>query len=158
MSYRNHLLWLGGALLIGTAVAVSQPSTPYAATETPLGVENPGTVTYPGGNTHIRDFVVRYNRTSSEPRVNGPVRFVMNFNLDANLSGRIWGTARLEVGGGAWEGTFQGTTNRLTGIAHYKSVWHGSGDLSGMQIKETCVYTGTPVGTCTGRILAAPPE
>ena len=143
------------ALLLIAGLATAQAVvTPYTATEIPVALIDPGTTTHPDGNTHIRGLTALYTRKASDPRVSGgTVRWVINYNLDATLNGPIWGSGSWENGGGSWEDTLQGSINRGTGVGHYDAVWHGSGDFEGLQLKETCVYTGTPVGSCTGRIL-----
>jgi hypothetical protein len=147
------------------ALAVAQATfTPYKATDAPVnfGLWQPGITTQADGQTHIREFTAFYTRRpfdgeSLDHRVSGgTIRFNMNFNLDQNRSGPIWGTGHWAIGDGSWEGNFEGKTNTLTHVGYYDAVWHGGGTFLGLQLKESCVYTGTLVGTCTGRILETP--
>jgi hypothetical protein len=159
MSNRAQLaLAFAVSLLLVTGFALAQAiMTPYTATEAPLALVSPGETTQPDGNAHIRGYTLDLVRTGSDPRVTGgTLRTMMNLNLGKDFSGPIWGTSHWEIGSGVWEGTFEGSTNFVTHVGYYDAVWHGSGQFGGLQLKETCVYTGTRIGNCTGRILATP--
>jgi len=144
-------------ILLAAGLALAQATvTLYTATEAPGAIIDPGTVTFPDGNMHLRGAERYYTRVGSDPRVSGgTLTGVTNANLDKNMSGPIWGTFRWEIGGGVWEGTWQGRFNFVTGAGEYESVGHGSGDFRGLQMRDHCVYTaGT--GACAGRILETP--
>ena len=147
------ILGAGVAGLIGVLVAKTSITT-YAATEAGGAILSPGTATTPDGNTHIRGYTRKYIRTASDPRVDhGDLTVVLNLNLDKTMSGPAWGTFTWHIGNGSWEGTAEGEFNLVTGIGHYESVGHGAGDFRGLQLRETCVYSGGPEGSCTGRII-----
>ncbi len=158
---RNTLLIAGAGLLVIAGLAVAQAVvTPYTATEIPimLNLWQPGTTTNPDGQTHIRDMVVITTRQPLagplDPRVSGGTfRATLNFNLGRDLSGPVWGTGHWELGDGVWDGALVGNSNMATHVGYYDAVWHGEGKFRGLQLKETCVYTGSLIGTCTGRIL-----
>jgi hypothetical protein len=162
MKNRNWLWWLVFAVPMGllfvAGLALAQVTvTPYTAIETFVALVDRGEMTRPDGNWHLRGYTIDLTRNGSDPRVSGgTLRMVVNFNHDKNFSGPVWGSARWEIGGGLWEGTFEGNTNHVAQVGYYDIVWHGSGEFRGLQVKETCVYTGTPIGTCTGRILETP--
>ncbi len=162
MHDRTRLSWLSVAVglffVSAVGLAIAQVTvTPYTATEYPIAPPEPGTVTHPDGNTHIRGATALYTRSGSDSRVSGgTLRVVVNYNLDKSSSGPIWGTGHWETAGGVWDGTFEGNINLSTIVGYYDAVWQGSGEFRNLQLRETCVYTGTPVGSCTGRILETP--
>ena len=162
MKDRNWLWWLVSAVAVGllfvTGLAFAQATvTPYTALESFVAVVDYGELTQPGGNWHLRGYTIDLTRNGSDPRVNGgTLRMVVNFNHDKDFSGPAWGSARWVIGDGIWEGTFEGNTNHFAQTGYYDIVWHGSGEFDGLQLKETCVYTGGYPGTCVGRILQAP--
>ena len=63
-----------------------------------------------GDRTKVRDRVLTgFIDSTSDERVAGTIRVVMNMNLDASYQGPVWGTYEIQVPGrGAWEGTWQG--------------------------------------------------
>lgn len=151
------------SLVVVAALAVAQATfTPYKANDVPVAVTDPGVTTFPDSQMHIRGFKFAYTRKALpgdtlDPRVSGgTLVYVMNFNLGASKSGPIWGTGHWEIGDGSWDGTFEGSTNVATHVGYFDAVWHGGGAFLGLQLKESCVYTGRLVGTCTGRILQTP--
>lgn len=104
----------------------------------PLGVVEFGTWTYPGGNTHIRGMVGKYQQSmpNSDPRCSGWTTSVRNANLDADGAGPSWGTFHmvLEEGGtDGWDGSWTGMSY-ADGSSSIQVVGHGFGNLEGQHV------------------------
>lgn len=109
---------------------------------------DPGVMTFPGNNIHIRGMVQYYNVTGlSDDRVTGINRLTANMNWDSNMTGPGWGTFHNQstIYDGYWEGTFSAV---MYEGGHYISRIQGKGygDFDGLII--TAVETdGHFVGT-----------
>jgi hypothetical protein len=106
----------------------------------PLGVLDPGTRTYPGGNMHVRGMVGTYQQDmpDSDPRCSGLNTVVTNANWDAYGAGPSWGTFHvvpneLSSYTGGWDGTWTGMSY-ADGSASIRVEGHGRGDLEGLQV------------------------
>jgi hypothetical protein len=124
----------------------------------PLGVSEPGTWTYPGGNIHIRGMVALYRQhmPNSDPRCSGLNTVVTNANWDAYGAGPSWGTFRTVLAAGSadgWEGTWTGTSYP-GGRTSIRVVGHGYGALEGQQVFVDIAFPGMYApGTADGYIL-----
>jgi hypothetical protein len=158
------ILWAGLVFAGGKAVKV-----PFTATETVVALIDPGTMTYPDGNYHVRDQVVQFNWFSSDDdRLIGVTIVVINRNLDSPpdpngpiSSGPMWGTFKFTADpnkyeDSGWDGSWHGEVfDQVKNIAEHSGVGHGYGQFEGLQMTYSCTYTGTPIyqAACTGRIL-----
>ncbi len=145
------------SLALATGIAIAALNvTPWTATETGGAIIDNGTIsTTPDGYTLIRGYTRQFDRDAADPRVSGgTLQAAMNFNLDANMTGPMWGTFHWEVGNGVWDGTFHGYFNMATGLGEYESVGHGRGDFAGLEFREQCVYTAPGTGTVAGKIIS----
>jgi len=156
MQHRSGTFRIALAILFVAAVGILLAKTTvstYTAIEIPAAAIDPGTTTMAGDNVHVRGVVKDYQRISNDPRENLTYRVTMNLNLDRSGKGAMWGTATAEVGGGKWDGTFQGWFDYATFQGEYDSIVKGSGDFAGLHAREHCVYTGpSNPGSCTGTI------
>jgi hypothetical protein len=92
---------------------------------------------------------------TSDERVAGTNRIVMNMNLDASFEGPIWGTYEIEVPGrGAWEGTWQGKYHGPL-LATYRLVAHGSGEFEGLELRADLAWQAGQGESWTGEIFGA---
>jgi len=83
---------------------------------------------------------------ASDTRLVGINTIVINANWQADWSGPMWGTFRLETGDGRWEGTWAG---QMTGQGSwYNAVVRGYGAYAGRKAWWEMSY-----GICQGRIL-----
>ena len=124
----------------------------------PLGVLDPGTWTYPGGNWHVRDMVGQYQQVmpGSDSRCNGLNTVTTNANWDAYGVGPSWGTFHvvLEDGSpGGWDGTWTGMSY-ADGRTSIRVVGHGYGDLAGQHVFVDIEFPAMfAPGTASGYIL-----
>jgi hypothetical protein len=104
----------------------------------PLGMPDPGTWTYPGGNTHVRGMVALYQQDmpNSDPRCSGTNTVITNANWDAYGVGPSWGTFHVVLA----EGSSDGWNGRWTGMSYADGttsihvVGSGYGQLEGQQV------------------------
>ena len=137
--------------------------TEYTATEFPTGLIYPGDwKPLPNGGQHFRGQVVSTFEAATDPRASGTGTLVANGNLNASLTGPIWGTIVIQVpdseachGGGVWQGTWAGKMS----LSQFYVYWSGdmqgvSGCVEGMTVRfesdmcfpqSPCAYTGTLV-------------
>jgi len=104
----------------------------------PLGILDPGTWIYPGGNMHVRGMVAMYqqNMPGSDARYSGLNTVVTNANWDAYGVGPSWGTFHAvpeEGGPDGWDGTWTGMSypDESTSI---QVVGHSYGGLKGQHV------------------------
>ena len=110
-----------------------------------------------GDRTKVRDRVLTgFIDSTSDERVAGTIRVVMNMNLDASYQGPAWGTYEIEVPGrGAWEGTWQGKFHGGS-LGTYRLVAHGSGEFEGLELRAVIVWQAGQGESSTGEIFGAP--
>jgi hypothetical protein len=119
-----------------------------SGTEILMQLLNPGAWKFPDGNIHVRGMVSKYEEQMNCPEVSGTNIVVMNANWDANYTGPMWGTNRLETpyaGGGVWKGSWSGKLNS-DGTMSYTGTSKGvSGSVAGLILKVHG-YTNEPDG------------
>ncbi len=129
--------------------------------------EIPGTLCPTGSLVHARGAVLESVVQASDPLVTGIMRVTGNSNLDAQYSGRAWGTFVITLADGStWEGTWNGVRFLASGggwTTQLQGVAVGSGpSLEGMQLKITeTIFGPTPlpvayIGSGEARILKTP--
>jgi hypothetical protein len=149
------LMALGTVLMpLGTATARTIV-TEVTGRQVYLATLDPGTVTYPGPNMHIRDSLLLFETQNSDPRLRGLNYITQNANFrpvpGGGWTGPLWGTWHEENSGGIWDGAWQayryedGTT-----INHI--VGHGSGGYAGLHMQLESVN-----GVSQGRIVETGP-
>lgn len=148
---------MAALLLVAGPVAAKATMTEFTGTETPRPIPvDPGTVTFPGGNIHIRGLVAVDDEVSDDPRMTGEATVYANANLDADGFGRLWGTWTLTpepFEEGSWVGTFTGTFH-ADGSKSFRCVGDGRGAFEGLETMFTIEYApGALVGQSSGRIL-----
>ncbi len=125
-----------GVLLVSAAPIAAQASiTEFTGTEV-CNIDNPinpGILTFPDGNLHVRGLVFLCRDESSDPRGTGYNTIVMNANVDANGLGPIWGTFHFETDeGGVWEGTWEAMVK--TNSSQHHATGTGQGIYEGMTL------------------------
>ena len=130
--------------------------TPCEGVLSPLGIIDPGTWTYPGGNIHVRGMVTVYQQEMSDPRCSGLTTVVTNANWDAYGAGPFWGTSNMvlkEGGSDGWDGTWTGM-KYLDGSYSIHFNGQGQGELEGLFIFVDIEFPGLlQQGNATGYIL-----
>ncbi len=117
---------LAALLLFAVPAAAAAIVTEFTETEVcPVAPSNPGTLTFPDGNVHVRGMVFVCTDTASDSRLSGTNTIVINANWDAQMLGPVWGTFHLVNAGGEWAGT-----------------WEGMATPSGLQLHGTGAGTG----------------
>ena len=140
---------------------------------------NYGTLTCPGGQPtgimwqpcsagsriHFRNLAWKSRLESEDPLLRGDFFSEGNFSLDADYSGRMAGSLRIELDdGGVWEGIWTGEKSKVENaeewILRIRVVCRGTGgNVDGMQLRFTEVATiSTPLGffwtgTVDGQVL-----
>ncbi|NIV37085.1 MAG: hypothetical protein GWN58_48935 [Anaerolineae bacterium] len=146
------------SLLPVQAVAAEATFTTCEGVLIPLGVLNPGTWTYPGGNTHVRGMVGMYKQymPNSDPRCSGLTTSVRNANLDAYGVGPSWGTFQMVLEEGSsdgWEGSWTGMSY-ADGTISIRVVGHGFGNLEGQHVFVDIAFPAMfEPGVASGYIL-----
>ena len=141
---------IAGVLLMAAPVEGKATRIPFTAEES-CTITSPGTWTSADGTLHIRGLTEECDNASSIPW-SGTDYAVLNANLDATGSGPMWGTWRLEVEGGGWEGVWHGTVTGMlstepSGMG--RSVGHGTGIYEGQQMFcENVFVAGENTHTC----------
>ena len=119
----------------------------------------------PGSRIHLRGISWKSRLESEDPLLAGDSFTEGNFNLDANATGRMEGTFRIELDdGGVWEGSWTGDKSKVENVEAWiiriRGVGRGTGgSVDGMQLRYTEVATiYTPlgffwIGTVEGQIL-----
>jgi hypothetical protein len=143
--------------------------TNFTFTHSPIGLTGEGTVTLePGGKWQIKKYGVTEEVNIlnppgiPDPLVSGIMVHYLSATLDATTGeGPVHGsfilTPQSDVGGGVWEGTYEGyrsgTSEPGVFTLPLKVVGHGrGGTIQGMQLNEKSVLTafGTPPSYWTG--------
>ncbi len=109
----------------------------------------PGVMTFPGSNIHIRGMVQYYEVVdASDDRLTGINRLTANMNWDSNMTGPGWGTFHNQssIYDGYWEGTFSAVMYEDGYISRIRGK--GYGDFDGMLIHAVEI-DGHFVGTIT---------
>ena len=124
----------------------------------PLGILDPGTWTYPGGNMHVRGMVGMYQQymPSSDPRCSGLNTVATNANWDSYGIGPSWGTFHtiLEAGSlDGWNGTWTGMSY-ADGTTSIHVVGQGYGSLEGQYVFIDIMFPSRYApGVASGYIL-----
>ena len=118
-----------------------------------------------GSRIHFRNLAWKSRLESEDPLLRGDFFSEGNFNLDADYSGRMAGSLRIELDdGGVWEGSWTGEKSKVENaeawILLIRGVCRGTGgSVDGMQLRFTEVATiDTPLGffwtgTVDGQVL-----
>lgn len=144
------LFVLTAALLAWASPANAGLKTTCQETAIPIGLLDPGTVTFPDGNTHIRGMTIVQAELANDPRVVGRATVVMDLQIKPNGDVTLHGTIFKEVGtwdlsdpanpqftptGGVWVGIVEAKGN-MVGTLTATGVLHGiAGDVEGLQYK-----------------------
>ena len=133
--------------LLTTPVSARSEVTKSPCTETYLETLDPGTMTFPDGNIHLRGMVNTYREESPDLRNVGFNTVTVNANWHADWTGPMWGTFRQVTDeGGIWEGTWSGmVTDSGSG---YHAIGQGKGIYKGMTAKIS-----NENGVCQVRII-----
>jgi hypothetical protein len=146
------------SLLSVQAVAAEATFTTCEGAFIPLGIPNPGTWTYPGGNIHVRGMVATYQQDmpGSDPRCSGLNTVITNANWDAYGVGPSWGTFHVVLEEGSsdgWDGTWTGMSY-ADGTSSIRVEGHGYGDLEGLLVFVDIEFPGLYLpGVASGHIL-----
>ena len=139
---------IGLALFITSAAAAQAsdvrfecgPDGPYATTD-------PGTWSFPDGNTHIRGMQQVARVECADSRQVGYNYITINANWDENYTGPMWGTFTfVSDEGGRWTGTWNG--QMTADGSWYNAFGKGEGMYAGMKLWIDKSYEVT-----SGRIL-----
>lgn len=154
-----HALTVSLSLALVSATAFTGEGclkTAFEAIEVPVAVDNPGIMSFPDGNIHVRGHVSTVQWIATDARLSLNTVVVMNGNYDAMGNGPIWGTFE-SVGDdstGGWVGVWHG---QITDLSQYQlmhsGVGHGTGAFEGLKLKYACTYNGMGPGVCEGVIL-----
>lgn len=147
------ILALIAALLLVTGLVAAKAMVAEFTGTLESGVFDPGTVTNPDGNTHIRGGNEEFRVDATDPRVSGTMSVVINANWDSSGVGPMWGTYRLDSADGFWEGTWSGMRH-ADGSISVRNVGHGRGGFEGLKVWTTIEFPSLGEdGTMSGRIL-----
>ena len=150
---RNKFLLLSvilvvmAVILIWLTPAMAAEKTVFTCIETVLGPPAGGEVkVLPNGSRHIRGATLLADEWADDPRLVGLNTIILNANLNAELSGPMWGTFRIESAaneGSGWEGTYAGRREEF-----YNAVADGYGAYTGMKM-----WWSKKGDDCSGTIL-----
>lgn len=159
--FRFALALLPALVLISPAPVASQGAirTLVSATEIPLTLVSPGTVTYPGGNVHVRGRVTIAQWIATDPRVNFNATVITNGNFDGSGNGPMSGTFETieSSNSGKWIGTWHGEMTDSSNFQFmHTGVGRGTGAYEGLHVIYKCTYTGFGPGACQAQILETP--
>ena len=191
-----RILWVAAQVILLPMIAVAEAATTHltaAEVFDPLNVFGngatgailgSGSVTCPGaqptGNPmqpcpagsrmQLRGLSTKSRFISQSPLLTGWLYSEGNGNFDANATGHVWGTFRLELdSGGIWIGSWIVDRTKVEGV----NLWVGrgtfvgrgmSGNVDGMHVRFSEVLTSfTPlpiayVGSIDAQILVPPPS
>ena len=87
---------------------------------------------------HLRDAVAVFSVQTTDPRVSGEDRVVVNWNFKlvdppVSATGRMWGTFTISNEAGYWKGNWTGVRDR-NGFSYFKYTGKGYGAYKGMQL------------------------
>jgi hypothetical protein len=142
----------------GQGVLEKRVITNFTFSHNPIAPPFGGTVRLvPGGKWQLKEVGVKEKVISTDPLVSGIMVHYLSATLDAvtgegPVHGTLTITPEAAVGGGVWEGTYEGYRSKMPGSDKYftlplKAVAHGrGGTIDGMQLTETSIITawGTP--------------
>jgi hypothetical protein len=120
----------------------------------------------PGSRMRFRNVVWQSRLDSTSPLLAGHFVNEGNNNFDADATGQVWGTFRINLdAGGAWEGTCTATRSKVGSVwvIHVRGVGRGTGGaVDGMHLSFTEVApmaTFMPLfwlGSVEAEVLAPP--
>lgn len=155
------------AIVAGVAVAQIQ-FTESSGTEQLITVTSPGDVRCQGGTPTGNPFApcppgvsgtfrgqqLVASEQTNDPRTSGLNYIVANGDVHADGAMNVWGTFRLEVAGGVWEGVWHGRSNAANRRS-LSGVGHGSGgNVDGLQLlMDNVLEPGQFIATVNFRIL-----
>ncbi|MGE5359564.1 MAG: hypothetical protein ACM3NQ_11145 [Bacteroidales bacterium] len=154
-----------GLLPNGVAVgAFTNPGTVACPGHEPTG--NPTQPCPPGSRMTFRDVGWQSRVMSSSPLLTGWFYNVGNNNFDANATGQVWGTFRIELdAGGVWHGSWTADRSKVGDmwVIRVLGVGRGiGGAIDGMQLRFTEVApmpTFMPIvwlGSMDAEVLSPP--
>lgn len=123
--------------LIDASSASARPfKTDFTGTSTCEDVPGTGEFKVIDGKLHIKGLEDICIDSADDPRVSGTDTIVINaiLDLDDNLSGPMWGSARIENEGGLWVGFWTGKRTS-DGFAYLRMSAHGLLAYQGMQAR-----------------------
>jgi len=134
--------------------------TNFTFTDAPIGYTGEGDVKLvPGGKWKIKKYGVVEQFVSSDPLVNGTMVHYLSLTIDAVTGeGPCHGSSTLtptaDVGGGVWEGTYEGYRSKSSVPGEWtlplKLEGHGKGGtIDGMQMFGTATLTVRADGPTT---------
>ena len=124
----------------------------YTGYQTPGEIIEPGEMKMVGGRIIIKGMVWAEPIWTTDERVRGMSYITVNASWDANQVGPQQGKWTIvpdtDVGGGIWEGTYEGY-QKQTGpdelTTYVRQVGHGKGGtIDGMQLVGTGIYRQSP--------------
>jgi hypothetical protein len=121
-------------IFVGASSASAQPfTTPFTGTSTCVDAGGTEPVVK-DGKLHFIGAVQLCDDVATDDRVSGTDRIVIYGILDLsdNLSGPLWGTARIENEGGIWVGVWTGERTSQ-GFTYLRMHAHGLDGYKGMQ-------------------------
>jgi hypothetical protein len=144
------------------------PQKAFTATETVVGYLDPGTTTISDGIARIRNQVILVYYNTSDSRITGYYRGVVNYNMDSELSGPMWGAIQSADENGnpiadGWVGTFDGQLYSVYPSYNtlLKLTAHGKGANKGLRLEATDAwdsYDNLTPGVMVGLIKGAAEE
>ena len=148
----------------GSVGAITSPGTVTCPGAQPTG--DPMQPCPPGSRMNFRDVSWESRLDSSSALLTGWFYNVGNNALDANATGQVWGTFRIELdAGGLWEGRWTADRSKVGNVwvVRLRGVGHGTGGaVDGMQLRFTEVApmpTFMPIvwlGSIDAEVLAPP--
>jgi hypothetical protein len=145
------LIMISSVLIPNRVVLAQENQAEFSGSKSIIGLI-PGTITTPGGNVHIRNQQMWFQIITGESRVDGVEMVNANSNWDVNLYGHIWGSFKLEVDCGYWEGIFEGSSSAEGIFLHQVGI--GKGDLQGLTMRAEIYLDGiTYNGTIEGVLI-----
>ncbi len=150
LGYGNDRSSIGGLGVAETATSVCDRENPGATTTRPTAA---------GEITQRRGVVLACTLTSRDPRLGGSATFNLNADERADGGADVWGTARIENGGGAWQGYWIGTAEPGTAIYRIEAAYLGAGGYDGLGLRTTQAGDGLD-GRISGTVahLDQPPQ
>ena len=152
----------------GAIGAVLDPGSVTCPGTQPTG--NPTEPCAAGSRIHLRGLSAMSRVVSESPLLTGWLYSEGSANFDANATGHVWGTFRLELdSGGVWIGSWSVDRTKVEDV----NMWVGrgefvgrgiSGNVDGMQLRFSEVLTSyMPLaivygGSIEAKVLAPPPS
>ena len=126
---------IAALFLFGVIPASARPfTTDFTGTSTCVDVPGTGEFKVIDGKLHIKGLVDICTDVADDPRVSGTDMIVINgiLDLNDNLSGPLWGNARIENASGSWVGFWTGERTS-DGFAYLRMSARGLEGYQGMQ-------------------------